>query len=165
MEWDEVCSSSLLPFSGLEAIRHLASRAHAVLFFKYPLTINLSSDPDVAPGMRWQLRTHQEAKRWQEQQLLYNGEDSGICQKMGVRREWEKMVCVCEWVVVTWVCVGMFLAVRIGLVWCVDVAKIWFYSTISVVLSVRERARRETIYKERKRTGTMAFEWGSFHGC
>lgn len=51
MEWDEVCSSSLLPFSGLEAIRHLASRAQAVLFFKYPLTINLLSDPDVAPGM------------------------------------------------------------------------------------------------------------------
>jgi hypothetical protein len=50
-------------FSGLEAIRHLASRAQAVLFFKYPLTINLLSDPDVAPGMRRQLQTHQEAKR------------------------------------------------------------------------------------------------------
>lgn len=39
-------------FSGQEAIRRLASRAQAVLFFKYPLTINLLSDPDVAPGMR-----------------------------------------------------------------------------------------------------------------
>lgn len=52
MEGDEAGSSSLLPVSGLEAIRHLASRAQAVLFFRYPLTINLLSDPDVAPGMK-----------------------------------------------------------------------------------------------------------------
>lgn len=57
--------------------------------------------------------------------------------------ESEKEWCEC-------VRVHVFSAVRIGNLWCFDVLKIWFYSTINVVFAIGESARREKIYKVRK---------------
>lgn len=55
-------------------------------------------------------------------------------------KEWCECVCVH---------VHVFSAVRIGKLWCFDVLKIWFYSTINVVFAIGEWARREKIYKEK----------------